>query len=64
MKTVTLKQYRALADDARSALRMIREVVEQHAPPGSVPREQAIEPPFVKEAEALVRGILAIAEHR
>ena len=32
-----------------------------HAPPGSVPSEEAIEPPFVKEAEALVKGILAIA---
>lgn len=64
MKTVSLKQYRALADDAHAALRMIREVVEQHAPPGSVPSEEMIEPPFVKEAEALVRGILAIVEAR
>ena len=64
MKTVTLEEYRALAADARAALRMIREVVEQNAPPGSVPSEEAIEPPFVKEAEALVRGILAIAETR
>ena len=61
MKTVTLKEYRALAVDA---LRMIREVVEQHAPPGSVPREEMVEPRFVKEAEVLVRGILAIAEAR
>jgi hypothetical protein len=41
---------------------MIREVVEQHAPPGSVPGEEYVEPPFVKEVEALVRGILAIAK--
>ena len=33
--TVTLEDYRALAADARAALRMIREVVEQNAPPGS-----------------------------
>lgn len=59
--TVTLDQYRALAADARAALRMIREAVELHAPPGSVPSEESIEPPFVREAEALVRGILAIA---
>lgn len=59
--TVTLDQYRALAADARAALRMIREAVELHAAPGSVPSEEAIEPPFVKEAEALVKGILAIA---
>jgi hypothetical protein len=32
---------------------MIREVVEQHAPPGSVPSREAVEPPFVREAEAL-----------
>jgi len=30
-RTVSLKQYRALAADARAALRMIREVVEKHA---------------------------------
>jgi hypothetical protein len=62
LKTVTIEEYRALADDARAALRMIREAIELHAPPGSVPSEEMIEPPFVKEAEALVRGILAIAE--
>ena len=39
--TATLEQYRALAADARAALRMIREAVEQHAPPGSVPRQRA-----------------------
>jgi hypothetical protein len=41
---------------------MIREVVEQHAPPGSVPSEEIVEPPFVKEAEALVLGIWAIVK--
>jgi hypothetical protein len=61
---ITLEQYRALAADARAALRMIREVVEQHAPPGSVPSEESVEPPFVKEAEVLVKGILAIAAAR
>ena len=59
--TVTLEST-ALAADARAALRMIREVVEQKAPPGSVPSEVYVEPPFTKEAEALVRGILAIVE--
>ena len=62
--TITLDQYRALAANARAALRMIREVVEQHAPPGSVPSEETVEPPFVKEAEVLVKGILAIAANR
>ena len=61
MTTITLDQYRALADDARTALRMIREVVELHAPPGSVASEEMVDPPFVKEAEVLVKGILAIA---
>jgi hypothetical protein len=40
---------------------MIREAVEQHAPPGSVPSEEDIEPPLASEAEALVNGILVIA---
>jgi len=39
-RTVTLEQYRTLAADARAAFRMIREAVEQHAPPGSVPSEE------------------------
>ena len=63
-RTVTLEQYRALAADALAALRMIREVVEQHAPPGSVPSEEMVEPPFVREAEVLVTAILAIAAKR
>ena len=62
--TITSNKYRALAADARSALRMIREVVEQHAPPGGVPSEEMVEPPFVCEAEVLVKGILAIVEAR
>ena len=61
-KTVTLEEFRAATADARAALRMIREVVEQNAPPGTVPAEEYVEPPFTKEAEALVKGILAIVE--
>jgi hypothetical protein len=60
--TVPLQSYRDAKADARAALRMIREVVEQHAPPGSVPSEEVVEPPFVMEAEALVRGVLAIVK--
>ena len=62
--TITLEQYRALAADVRAALRMIGEAVEQHAPPESVPSEEMVEPPFVKEAEVLVKGILAIAAEK
>ena len=47
--------------NCRAALRMIREAVEAHAPPGSVPAEEYVEPPFTAEAEVLVKGILAIA---
>jgi hypothetical protein len=57
----TIKNYRTAFADARAALRMIREVVEKHAPPGSVQAEETVEPPFTKEAEVLVRGILAIS---
>jgi hypothetical protein len=42
--TVSLKRYQQLAAEARAALRMIREVVEQHAPPGNVPSEENVEP--------------------
>jgi hypothetical protein len=44
--------------NCRAAMRMIREAVE--APPGSVRAEEYVEPPFTAEAEALVKGILAI----
>jgi hypothetical protein len=57
-----VEAYRTLAADARAALRMICEVVEQNAPLGSVPSEEYVEPPFTKEAEVLVKGILAIVE--
>ena len=42
--------------NCRAALRMIREAVETHAPPGSVPAEEYIEPPFTAEAEHWLRG--------
>jgi hypothetical protein len=41
---------------------VIREAVEECAPPGSVPRADYLAPEFTVEAEALVRGIYAIAE--
>jgi hypothetical protein len=47
--------------DARAALALIREAVEDCAPPGSVPREDYLTPGFTPQAEALVRGIYAIA---
>jgi hypothetical protein len=40
---------------------LIREAVEDCAPPGSVPREGYLTPEFSAEAEAMVRGIYAIA---
>jgi hypothetical protein len=55
---IALKTYR----DARAALALIREAVEECAPPGSVPRADYLTPEFTLEAEALVRGIYAIAE--
>lgn len=50
--------------NCRAALRMIREAIETHAPPGAVPAEEFVEPPFTAEAEALVKGILALASAR
>jgi hypothetical protein len=49
-----------MKQDARAALRMIREVVEDYAPTGSVPSEE--DGLLMDEAQALVRGIIAIAE--
>jgi hypothetical protein len=54
---VALETYR----DARTAMALIREAVEACAPPGSVAREACLTPGFTREAEALVRGIYAIA---
>ena len=53
---IALETYR----DARAALALIREAVEDCAPPGSVQREGYLPPEFTTEAEALVRGIYAI----
>jgi hypothetical protein len=54
---ITLETYR----DARAAMALIREAVEDCAPPGSVAREGYLTPEFTVQAEALVRGIYAIA---
>jgi hypothetical protein len=55
---IALETYR----DARAAMALIREAIEDCAPPGSVARESYPTPEFTAEAEALVRGIYAIAE--
>jgi hypothetical protein len=54
---IALETYR----DARAAMALIREAIEDCAPPGSVTREGYLTPEFTVEAEALVRGIYAIA---
>jgi hypothetical protein len=56
-----LAQRRPDGPECRAALRMIREAIEMHTPPGSVPSEEYVEPPFTAEAEALVKGVLALA---
>jgi len=50
-----------LSNEARSSLRMIREVVELYARAGSVPLEERVEPPLTAEAEVPVDGILKLA---
>ena len=47
--------------EAWSALRMIREALEQHCPPGTVPNSEHLEPTFTAEAIALVKAIDALA---
>jgi hypothetical protein len=54
---IALETYR----DARAAMALIREAVEDCAPPGSVAREDYLTPELTVHAEALVRGIYAIA---
>src|SRR4051794_24054708 len=54
---INLETYR----DARAAMTLIREAVEDCARPGSVQRGEYLGPEFTVEAEALVRGIYAIA---
>ena len=55
---IALATYR----DARAAMALIRETVEDCDPPGSVLNDANASPEFTVEAEALVRGIYAIAE--
>jgi hypothetical protein len=43
-----------------AALRLIRETVEELAPPGSVPNDEYLSPEPMREAEAIIRGIYAI----
>jgi hypothetical protein len=47
--------------DLWAALRAIREAVEELAPPGSVPNDEYLSPEPMREAEAITRGIHAIA---
>jgi hypothetical protein len=47
--------------ELREALKAIREAVEELAPPGSVPSEKHLTPEPMREAEAIIRGIQAIA---
>jgi hypothetical protein len=54
---IALETYR----DARAAIALIREAVEDCAPPGTVAREDHLTQEFTIQAEALVRGIYAIA---
>jgi hypothetical protein len=59
----TFKKSRNDHVDARAALKMIRKVVEANAPPGSVP-DEIVDRGLVKEAEALIEGILAIVKSK
>jgi hypothetical protein len=57
---IALETYRNACD----AMALIREAVEDCAPAGSVAREGYLTQKFTVEAEALVRGIYAIADRR
>jgi hypothetical protein len=57
---IAIETYR----DAYAALALIREAVEDCAPPDSVAREGYLNRDFTTQAEALVRGIYAIGAGR
>jgi len=42
-------------------LRLLREALEQHCPPGTIPNSEHLAPTFMAEAEALLKGIDALA---
>src|SRR4051812_11132834 len=48
--------------ELRAALKAIRDVVEELAPPGTVENDEYLGPEPMLEAEALIKGIRAIAE--
>ncbi|ODA95006.1 hypothetical protein BFX40_20480 [Mesorhizobium sp. SEMIA 3007] len=49
--------------DGRAALRLIRETVEEHCPPGVLPSEEAVNalygPGLMDEAEAIAAAVIA-----
>ena len=49
---ISIEEFRAAKADARAALRMIREALEQHVPPGTIPSEEQVEPPFIAERKS------------
>jgi len=60
-KRSTEDQIAAELSELWSALQAIREAVEELAPPSSVPNGEYLGPEPMREAEAIVRGIHAIA---
>jgi hypothetical protein len=68
MITVTDELRRQEIEGFRAALRMIRETIEEHGPPGILPSEEAVlqlyGPEPVHEAEALCRAIERIIADR
>jgi hypothetical protein len=60
-KRLTEDQIAAELSELWSALQAIREAVEELAPPSSVPNGEYLGPEPMREAEAIVRGIHAIA---
>jgi hypothetical protein len=69
---IELEPYKRLSEDQIaanfhelwSALRLIRETVEELAPPGSVPNDEYLGPEPMREADAIIRGIRAMAGSR
>lgn len=50
----------ANVQEAWATLRMLREVLEQACPPGTIPNGEYLEPSITVEGEALLKGILVL----
>lgn len=63
-----LEESRTMSAEAWAAMRLVRDALEQHCPPGAVPSEETVvarvAPTLMAEAEAMVTAIEKLAESK